>query len=206
MISSQTVSLSRSEQKRAAILEAAISLFCGQGFPNTSMDEVAKKAGVSKQTVYSHFGNKDELFVASIESKCVMHDITPDMLADVAHPERVLTQFAARFGAMIVSEEALTVYRACVSQADTHPEVSQLYFAGGPSVMLALLSDYFRRVEAEGKYRFGDTRHAAIRLCLMLFGERRLRLELGMPIEDSDEERSRYLDETISMFLRAARE
>ena len=64
--------LTRSEQKRLQILEAAMELFCGQGFPNTSMDEVAKLAGVSKQTVYSHFGSKDELFVASIESRCVV--------------------------------------------------------------------------------------------------------------------------------------
>ena len=32
---------------------------------------IAKEAGVSKQTVYSHFGNKDELFTAAIEQKCV---------------------------------------------------------------------------------------------------------------------------------------
>ncbi|MBP7665126.1 MAG: TetR/AcrR family transcriptional regulator, partial [Shewanella sp.] len=55
--------LSRSEQKRQQVLVAAIDLFCRQGFPHTSMDEVAKLAGVSKQTVYSHYGSKDELFV-----------------------------------------------------------------------------------------------------------------------------------------------
>ncbi|QYJ74150.1 MULTISPECIES: TetR/AcrR family transcriptional regulator [Shewanella] len=205
MTSIQSSSPSRSEQKRSAILEAAIALFCAQGFPNTSMDEVAKKAGVSKQTVYAHFGNKDDLFVASIECKCDVHEIAPEMLADVAHPEQVLLQFASRFGDMIVSEEALTVYRACVSQSETHPEVSRLYFAGGPSRILAMLSDYFSRVEATGAFRFGDVRHAAIRLCLMLYGERRLMLELGLPLQETDSERARYLADTVKMFLAAAK-
>ena len=78
--------MSRSEQKREQILLAAKELFCEQGFPNTSMDEVAKLAGVSKQTVYSHFGCKDDLFVASIESKCIMHGVNDEMLADPSTP------------------------------------------------------------------------------------------------------------------------
>ncbi|MBT1444920.1 TetR/AcrR family transcriptional regulator [Shewanella sp. JM162201] len=205
MTSSTAAVLSRTEQKRQAILEAAIELFCGQGFPNTSMDEVARLAGVSKQTVYSHYGNKDDLFIAAIEAKCVMHDITPEMLADISNPQRVLRHFAQRFGEMIVSGEALTVYRACVSQADTHPEISRLYFAGGPGVMLILLGDFFRRVEEAGAYRFGNPRHAATRLCLMLFGERRLRMELGLAPEDTDDERREYLNATVDMFLAAAR-
>ena len=96
--------LSKSEQKRVQILHSAIDLFCHQGFSNTSMDEVAKHAGVSKQTVYSHFGSKDDLFVASIESKCVVHQLTENLLVDASQPEVVLTIFAQQFGAMIVSE------------------------------------------------------------------------------------------------------
>ncbi|HEX7342429.1 MAG TPA: TetR/AcrR family transcriptional regulator [Rhodanobacteraceae bacterium] len=49
-------------EKRAAILAAAIDLFTHQGFEGTSMDAVASAAGVSKLTVYSHYGDKDNLF------------------------------------------------------------------------------------------------------------------------------------------------
>ena len=45
--------------KRAAILDAAEKLFLSQGFTGTSMDAVAKEAGVSKLTVYSHFSDKE---------------------------------------------------------------------------------------------------------------------------------------------------
>ena len=56
--------------KRAAILEAAKTLFLAGGFSGTSMDAVAKEAGVSKLTVYSHFSDKETLFSAAIEAKC----------------------------------------------------------------------------------------------------------------------------------------
>jgi len=198
-------SLSRSEQKRFQILQAAIALFCGQGFPNTSMDEVAKKAGVSKQTVYSHFGSKDDLFVASIESKCVVHQVTHELFIDPRQPLSALMQFGAYFGEMIVSPEALDVFKTCVAQSDSHPELSKLFFNAGPQHLLELLENYFERVEAIGEYRFGHLRNAAVQLCMMLFGEMRLRLELGLPVDDISAGRSEYITSSVNMFLRAYR-
>ncbi|TVP10123.1 TetR/AcrR family transcriptional regulator [Shewanella sp. KCT] len=197
--------LSRSEQKKAQILHAAIELFCGQGFPNTSMDEVAKLAGVSKQTVYSHFGSKDDLFVASIESKCVVHQVTAELFTSPQNPEQALLHFGNYFGEMIVSPEAIEVFKTCVAQADTHPEISALFFNAGPEFLLNLLENYFEQVEKLGEYHFGDLRHASVRLCMMLFGEMRLKLELGLPVEDLTAKRPAYIKETVSMFLRAHR-
>src|SRR5690606_22208157 len=47
--------------KRAAILQAAERMFLQHGFEGVSMDQIAAAAGVSKLTVYSHFGDKDAL-------------------------------------------------------------------------------------------------------------------------------------------------
>src|SRR5690348_17437726 len=57
-------------EKRAAILEAAKRLFPQHGFEGTSMDAVAAEAGVSKLTVYSHFGGKEALFIETVRCKC----------------------------------------------------------------------------------------------------------------------------------------
>src|SRR5262245_47308058 len=53
---------SRSTRKRTAILEAATAAFLQTGYRGTSMDEIAASAGVSKQTVYKHFVDKENLF------------------------------------------------------------------------------------------------------------------------------------------------
>ncbi len=57
-------------EKRAAIIEAAISEFHTHGFPATSMDRIAATAGVSKRTIYNHFADKDALFGAISACAC----------------------------------------------------------------------------------------------------------------------------------------
>ncbi|MFW3427202.1 TetR/AcrR family transcriptional regulator [Aliarcobacter butzleri] len=52
------------QEKRNAIIEAAIEEFYTKGYEASSMDTVSKKANVSKATVYNHFKNKEELFLA----------------------------------------------------------------------------------------------------------------------------------------------
>ena len=63
-------------EKRAAILAAAKALFISNAFAGTSMDAIAADAGVSKLTVYSHFGDKDNLFREVIRSH--IQDLLPE--------------------------------------------------------------------------------------------------------------------------------
>src|SRR5678815_6014191 len=56
--------------KGAAILEAAKRMFTVHGFDGVSMDQIAAEAGVSKLTVYSHFGDKETLFAAAAKAYC----------------------------------------------------------------------------------------------------------------------------------------
>src|ERR1035438_1454412 len=58
----------RTADKRSSILEAAAEIFLDGGYLGTSMDEIAAKAGVAKQTVYAHFSNKRELFIAMVSA------------------------------------------------------------------------------------------------------------------------------------------
>ena len=54
----------RTAEKRAGVLEAAAKVFLSGGYLGASMDEIADLAGVSKQTVYTYFSNKEALFAA----------------------------------------------------------------------------------------------------------------------------------------------
>jgi TetR/AcrR family transcriptional regulator, regulator of autoinduction and epiphytic fitness len=53
-------------KKRAAILDGAIDVFISMGYELASMDKIAETAGVSKRTVYNHFGSKENLFQAIV--------------------------------------------------------------------------------------------------------------------------------------------
>jgi TetR/AcrR family transcriptional repressor of mexJK operon len=67
--------------KRAAILDAAKQMFTQHGFDGVSMDQIAAAAGVSKLTVYSHFGDKEALFVEAVRGLC--EELMPDLFVAV---------------------------------------------------------------------------------------------------------------------------
>jgi AcrR family transcriptional regulator len=59
----------KKRQTRQAIIAAAVSLFAEKGFDQTSMDELARAAGVGKGTIYGYFANKSEIFLAFCEEE-----------------------------------------------------------------------------------------------------------------------------------------
>src|SRR6516162_7949286 len=54
------------EQKREAVLRAAVSMFNSRGFHTTSLDDVAASLGVSKPTIYHYLGNKDQVLLECV--------------------------------------------------------------------------------------------------------------------------------------------
>lgn len=78
-----------SEAKRKQILDAATDAFQQQGYQACSMDGVAEQAQVSKRTIYNHFDNKDELFVAVIDRIVESMHPAADVAYDPATPIRV---------------------------------------------------------------------------------------------------------------------
>src|SRR5690349_20862328 len=86
---------SRGDGKRQAILAAAETVFLRAGFAGASMDEIAADAGVSKQTVYSHFCTKKDLFIEAIArvSAAVSAPVREVVPAEAA-PEALETHLA----------------------------------------------------------------------------------------------------------------
>lgn len=194
---------SKSEEKRILILNAAVELFTEQGFSNTSMDQIARQAGVSKQTVYSHFGNKEDLFVGAVGCKCVAHELTTAMFEPGNDTPAQLLNIAENFSAMLLTQEAIQVSRTCISEAETHPELSRLYFDAGPERIIGLMSELLHQLDTRGQLRVPEPRFAAVQFLKMVQGEQRMRLELNAGGLLSDAEHQRYLENCVQMFLRA---
>ena len=94
-------------EKRQAILDAAKRLFPQHGFDGISMEAIAAEAGVSKLTIYSHYGDKDALFRATITAKC--EEMLPPALF-LAPPKssirRQLSSISRAASGLITSAEA----------------------------------------------------------------------------------------------------
>ncbi|ANG63594.1 hypothetical protein A8C75_14665 [Marinobacterium aestuarii] len=193
----------KSEEKRILILNAAMKLFTEQGFSTTSMDQIARQAGVSKQTVYSHFGNKEDLFVDAVGCKCVAHDLTAAMFEPGDNTPAQLLNIAENFSRLLLSRESIQVSRTCISEAESYPELSRLFFAAGPERVIGLMSQLLQQFDSRGQLRVPEPRFAAVQFLNMVHGEQRMRLELNAGGLLSDAEHQRYVQDCVQMFLRA---
>jgi AcrR family transcriptional regulator len=94
------------------VTRAARALFLDQGFSATSMDAIARTAGVSKATVYAYFPNKEALFASLIMAECegLEHDLPLPNLSEGLYP--ALQQFARQYARVPTS--LTETNRACV--------------------------------------------------------------------------------------------
>lgn len=139
-------SLVATNPKREQILQGAMQVFLQQGYAGTSMDRVAEVAGVSKNTIYNHFRDKEGLFTALIEH------ITSDRFQIVfgkvpleGEPEIVLRKIAEKLLATIMSDrEYISFLRLLIGESERFPQLAQLFVSNLPKKVLSLLGEYFR--------------------------------------------------------------
>jgi TetR/AcrR family transcriptional repressor of mexJK operon len=187
-----------------AILEAARKLFTAQGFDAASMDQIAAAAGVSKLTVYSHFGDKDTLFAAVVKSYCEQQ--LPPSLFDpqpgTPLRERLL-QVARAFFGMISSPEALAGHRILCSPRMAASPLPRLFWEAGPERVQAGFADLLRRRIAAGELRIDDVPRASAQFFTLLKGEPHARMVFGCCAGMARREAERHVEATVDMFLRA---
>ncbi|MDH3359044.1 MAG: TetR/AcrR family transcriptional regulator [Desulfobacteraceae bacterium] len=89
----------KKKKTRQAIMNAAIKLFSEKGFKNTSVDELAKMAGVGKSTIYGYFHTKNEIFLAFCEDQVdfAFSDLAKKRDPEAPLKEQLLTLFMGQF-------------------------------------------------------------------------------------------------------------
>ena len=201
-----TVGRPKDPAKRAAVLDAAMALFSEQGFDGVSMDQIAQTAGVSKLTVYSHFGDKEGLLSAVVQAYCE-HEMPMELFEPSPQmPLRPrLLAIAQAFYAMISCPQAIAGHRMlCAPQAMT-PQLAQLFWEAGPERIQGGLSGLLKRRVAAGELSVDDTDMAASHFFALLKGEPHARLMVGFPADMDDAATQRHLTGVVGMFLRAYR-
>jgi TetR/AcrR family transcriptional regulator of autoinduction and epiphytic fitness len=117
-----------SDQKRSAILIAALESFQKEGFHGTSMDAVAERANVSKRTVYNHFPSKDVLFDVVTDHQWSL--LVPDgevlPARDLPVEER-LRELASRRLEVLLRPDLVGLVRTIMGDAVRMPELGRAY-------------------------------------------------------------------------------
>lgn len=131
--------------KRDQILAGAMQVFLTRGYADTSMDRVAATAGVSKQTIYSYFQDKERLFAALIE-RVTLERMQLDCGRDlwVGAPASVLRRLANLYLAKRHDPDYLALLRTVIAESVRFPELAQLYTRTVIQKVHLALSHYLR--------------------------------------------------------------
>lgn len=188
--------------RAAAILDAAERVLLAHGLQGTTMEAVAREAGMSKRTLYAVFDGRAALFAALVRRlrEGIVAPLTPAQQAlPLAERLRLLLAPDRRPGAGSVPLEVL---RAAVAEAPRHPDLARSMLEEGPRAIRRLIRAELDRGVARGEIRLADPGEAAALLHGMALPcPLEKLLDAAAPAETAAETRAR-VDRAVSVFLR----
>ncbi|MGD0474310.1 MAG: TetR/AcrR family transcriptional regulator [Candidatus Velthaea sp.] len=197
-----------SASKHKSILDAALNVFLEKGYLGTSMDEIAAKAGVSKQTVYKHFADKDRLFADILlattgEVEQLVRWTIGEFDSD-KRVELILDRLAQRFLGVLMEPRLLRLRRLVIANADRFPELGRSWYEAGFERVLATLADCFNTLKTAGILRVDDPALASQHFVgMLLWIPLNKAMFTGNERPFTDAELRRQAKAATSVFLRA---
>ncbi|MDB5527348.1 MAG: putative TetR family transcriptional regulator [Devosia sp.] len=198
----------RSERKQAAIVAAAAAVFLDTGYAGASMDEIALRSGVSKQTVYKHFTSKEALFTAVISqmmgaaAATVHHD-----LPQVENSEELkayLLDYGKRLLTVALTPGLMQLRRLVIAEAQRFPSLARQLYSGGAGRALEVMATVFESLADKKLLVLDDPLVAAAQLNWLLMGDPVNRvMMLGNDAIPTPAEIKRHVAAAIATFLAA---
>ncbi|MBI3708371.1 MAG: TetR/AcrR family transcriptional regulator [Proteobacteria bacterium] len=190
-----------SQAKRDAIVNAAAAIFLEQGYWAASIDEIARRANVSKATVYSHFDNKHALFGAIVGQRC--QRTLSSILADMSDRPvgEALTAVGRQFLDVLMMPGSLPLYRLVLAEAPRFPELGRIFYEAGPDRVASALAQYLEQLHKRGVLDVPDPRLAAEQFFGAVLGQIHVRMLLGVASEPPPaDERERVVANVVRLF------
>jgi len=126
----KVVTISRSrKQKEQDILASAAKIFVRDGFEKAHMDEIANEANVSKQTIYSNFGSKENLFNEIVSD--IFKELQKENIKDPEFncPVETLKTYLERLMTPLYSKKGVALYRLAISEGQHNHKLSQIFIS-----------------------------------------------------------------------------
>jgi AcrR family transcriptional regulator len=156
----------RKAARPGEIVEAAMTVFAERGFAASRLDDIARRAGVSKGALYLYFETKEELFRA-----VVAQAIAPNMQAIravvAAHPgplSDLLRLVAGRVGDLMEALPVGGVVKMVIAEAGNFPALARVWHDDLVAHILGAMTDAIRAAQGRGEVRPGDPRIYALEI------------------------------------------
>lgn len=189
------------EAKTEAILDAAADVFADRGLA-APMEAIARRAGVSKQTLYNRYRGKNDLVRALVIQKS--DQIIGSLHArDAAAPPREVLADFARNMLNLANSKSPVFLRTIIQSAGEMPDLAQEVFEAGPLRSRLELAAYLAEQTRLGRLAVTEPEEAAEFFAGMVTGQRQLRALLGLNKPMPPEQIDRLAQEAADRFVKA---
>lgn len=145
----------RKDARPQELLAAAIDLFVERGFAATRLEDVARRAGVSKGTLYLYYANKEELFKAVVRESIVpfIGDAESSVAGFDGHSADLLREVILTWWRRIGSTKASGISKLIMAEADNFPELARFYQEEVINRGTRMISSMLERGVTRGEFR-----------------------------------------------------
>lgn len=191
----------RAAATRIAILGAAAACFGSEGYVGSSMDDIAAAAGVTKPTVYAHFGSKDGLFTALLQD-CLAYldELAPAPVATGAEIESALVDYASRRIDAMLDDTSLGLLRAASAEGIRRPDWAAALM---DSLGTSEFEGWLEGLVAADLLAIDAPHEAAELFWAQLEGALFFPAVIGMTPVPTPEQRARVIAASVHLFLSA---
>jgi len=181
---------------RERVLRAATTSFLAHGY-RSSVDEIARRAGVAKQTVYHHFASKDRLFSE------VARELALGVLVELEGEDvrAALMRFALAYRARALGAQGIATFRTLVPAVPRFKGLARAVYANTMGEMVRRIAEYLAGAMRDGRLRRDDPELAAEMLLSMLAGVDRVKRLFGVGAGTAHDGKRTAL--IVDTFLRA---
>lgn len=188
--------------KTEAILDAASAVFGERGLA-ASMEEIARRARVSKQTIYNHYGSKPELIRAIVDRRVT--EITAPLLVPEAvdHPQEALAALGRSMLSAVLNARGTSMLRMTVESAAEQPDLARAFYESGPATSRRRIAEFLKMETENGRLAVDDPVLAAEFFASMVIGSHQIAQLLGVERDLAAADIDRVADEAAARFMKA---
>ena len=164
------------DERRGRLIQAAEDVFIERGYGLATMDDVSRRAGMSKKTIYQLFATKQALFEALL-AQYIEHLMMPIRADDgTRSPRAVLEEFLTQLARFVLSPRQVAMNRLVISEALRTPELAQSFMRQAVDRGRGTLIQWFERQHERGALYIEDADEATSMLCGFVISEPQMRL------------------------------
>jgi AcrR family transcriptional regulator len=177
------------------------------GYGAANMDGIARRAGMSKKTIYQIFETKQELFAAVIDSRRnALAAMIESQGADASRaPEHLLRQFLRQIARFVLAPRQAALYRLAVAESQRAPELANAFCREGSTKVCSPLTEWLAAQHERGVLHVPDPTGAAKMLFYMAIADLQMRGLIGECHAPDDTLIDERVDQAVSVFLDGAR-